>query len=58
MPHAAVRRSNVSDRGRLSDVPALFDMALIRVEDERSNGATKGTFLEGAFDILLISVLF
>ncbi len=48
----------VSGRGRLSDVPAHFDMALIRVEDERSNEVTKGTYLEGAFDFILVNIFF
>jgi hypothetical protein len=48
----------VSGRGRLSDIPAHFDMALIRVEDERSNEATKGTYLEGVFDFILVTILF
>lgn len=39
----------ISSDGRLSDVPAHFDMALIKVDGERSNEATKGTYLEGAF---------
>jgi hypothetical protein len=37
----------ISRCGRLNDVPAHFDMALLRAEDERSNEATKGTYLEG-----------
>jgi len=37
----------VKGRGRLNDIPAHFDMALIRVEDEMNNEATKGSFLEG-----------
>jgi Plavaka transposase len=44
----------VSGRGRLSDVPAHFDMALIRVEDESSNEATKGTYLEGEFNLIVL----
>jgi len=48
----------VSGRGCLSDVLAHFDMALIRVEDERSNDATKGTYLEGAFAFILVTILF
>ena len=47
----------VSGRRRLNDVPAHFDMALIRAEDERNNGSTKGTYLEGVFEIL-ITILF
>ena len=47
----------VGGRGRLSDVPAHFDMALIQVEDERNNQATKGTYLEGAFDFMLVPTL-
>jgi hypothetical protein len=43
----------VSGRGRLSDVPAHFDMALIRVEEERTNEATKGSYLEGNYDLIL-----
>jgi hypothetical protein len=39
----------VSGRGRLSDVPAHFDMAVIRADDERGNEATKGTYLEGIY---------
>ena len=37
----------VNGRGHLQDVPPHFDIALIRVEDERNNEATKGTYLEG-----------
>ncbi|KAF8808413.1 Zn-finger domain-containing protein [Phlegmacium glaucopus] len=37
----------VSGCGRLSNIPAHFDIALIQAEDERSNNATKGTYLEG-----------
>ena len=49
----------VSGCGRLSDIPAHFDMALIRAEDEGSNEATKGTYLDGAFDfIVLVTMLF
>jgi hypothetical protein len=44
---------NISGRGRLSDVPAHFDLALIRVDDESTNEATKGTFLEGEYDLKL-----
>ena len=44
----------VSGRGRLSSVPAHFDMAFIRAEDEQSNEATKGTYLEGTFDFILV----
>ena len=40
----------VKGRGCLNDVPAHFDMALIRVEEERNNEATKGTYLEGMFE--------
>jgi hypothetical protein len=43
----------VSGRGRLSDVPAHFDTALIQVEDERTNEATKGSYLEGMYDLNL-----
>ena len=43
----------VSDRGRLSDVPAHFDFALIRSEDESSNDVTKGTYLEGEFYMII-----
>jgi hypothetical protein len=50
--------SAVSGRGRLTDVPAHFDMALIRMEDERSNEATKGTYLEGVFDFTLSVISF
>ena len=39
----------VSDRGRLSDVPAHFDFALIQAEEESNNEVTKGTYLEGEF---------
>jgi Plavaka transposase len=39
----------VSGRGRLNNVPAHFDMALIQAEDERNNEATKGTYLEGTY---------
>ena len=39
----------ISGRGRLGDVPAHFDIALIRAENERGNEATKGTSLEGKF---------
>jgi hypothetical protein len=48
----------VRSRGRLSDVPAHFDVALIRTDDEKSNGATKGTYLEGASNFILICALF
>ena len=48
----------VSGCGRLSDVPAHFDMALIRAEDEGSNEATKGTYLDGVFDFILVTMLF
>jgi hypothetical protein len=44
----------VSGRGRLSDVPAHFDMVLIRVEDELTNEVTKGTYLEGKYSTTLI----
>ena len=47
----------VEGRGRLNDVPAHFDMALIRVEDDKNNEATKGTFLEGMFLLTLRFVL-
>ena len=43
----------VSDRGRLSDVPAHFDFTLIRSEDESSNDVTKGTYLEGEFYLII-----
>ena len=39
----------VSHRGRLSDVPAHFDFALIQAEEESNNEVTKGTYLEGEF---------
>ena len=39
----------ITDRGRLSDVPAHFDFALIRAEEESTNDVTKGTYLEGDF---------
>ena len=48
----------VSGHGCLSDVSAHFEMALIRVEDERSNEVMKGTYLEGAFDFILVTMLF
>ena len=44
---------SVSGHGRLNDVPAHFDTALIRAEDERGNEATKGTYLEGKFELVL-----
>ena len=44
--------------GRLSDIPAHFDMALIWAEDEGSNEATKWTYLDGAFDFILVTMLF
>jgi Plavaka transposase len=47
----------VIDRGRLSDIPAHFDFALIRAEDEGSNEATKGTYLEGGFYLILVDML-
>ena len=37
----------VKGSGRLHDVPAHFDIALIRAEDDRNSEATKGTYLEG-----------
>jgi hypothetical protein len=43
----------VSGRGRLTDVPAHFDMAHIRVEDEMTNEATKGSYLEGMYNLKL-----
>lgn len=43
----------VSGRGRLSDVLAHFDMVLIRVEEEMTNEATKGTYLEGKYNSML-----
>ena len=46
----------VTGRGRLNDVPAHFDMALIRAEEERNNEATKGTFLEGTLQYLILLV--
>ena len=46
----------VNDRGRLNNIPAHFDVALIRAEDERNNEATKGTYLEGMIDLKLDSV--
>ena len=48
----------VSGCGHLSGVPAHFDMALIRAEDEGSNKATKGTYLDGVFDFMLVTMLF
>ena len=48
----------VHDHGHLSDVPAYFDMALIWTDDEKSNGAMKGTYLEGASDFILIFIWF
>ena len=44
----------VSGRGRLNDVPAHFDMALIRAEDEGDNEATKGTYLEGKCELIFV----
>ena len=41
----------VKGPGRLKDVPAHFDMALIRAEDEMDNESTKGTYLEGEFHL-------
>ena len=43
---------SVKGRGRVGDVPAHFDIALIRTEEERNNEATRGTFLEGVFENL------
>ena len=48
----------VKGHGHLNDVPEHFDMALIQLEDERNNEATKGTYLEGIFHLKLNSVLF
>ena len=47
----------VEGRGRLNNVPGHFDMALIRVEDDKNNEATKGTFLEGMFMLTLRFIL-
>jgi hypothetical protein len=33
-------------------------MALIRMDDEKSNGAMKGTYLEGTSGFILIFILF
>ena len=41
----------VKGPGRLKDVPAHFDMALVRAEDEMDNESTKGTYLEGEFHL-------
>jgi Plavaka transposase len=43
----------IEARGRLNNVPAHFDMVLIRAEDERDNEVTRGTFLEGEIDLIL-----
>jgi Plavaka transposase len=47
----------VKGSGRLHDVPARFDIALIRAENDRDNEATKGTYLEGKLDFNLKSTL-
>ena len=44
--------------GHLSDVPTHFNMALIWTDEEKSNGAIKGTYLEGVSDFILIFILF
>ena len=48
----------VKAHGQFNNVPAHFDIALIQTEDERNNEATKWTYLEGKFNLMLVTMSF